>query len=881
MRFEAYSHTADEVLTELGVDPQQGLSGAEVERRRGIHGWNRLAVVRRRSAWQVFLAQFASLVVGLLGVAAVVALLTGGWIEALAIVVVLLINAVIGFLMEWQAGQALEALRRQTRSMARVRRAGREEELDSAELVPGDVVILHPGDLVPADLRLVEAASLRVEESALTGESEPVAKTVERVARGALLAERYSMIFHGTSIAAGRAVGIVTETGVTTELGRIGTLVAETPDEMTPLRRKLDALGRQLVILVLGIGLTVVIAGISLAVAAVPEGLPAVTTLILALGVLRMARSNAIVRHLPAVETLGSATVICTDKTGTLTENRMAVREYRLADGRIINVNADGIEGTGQLDELWRRTMEAGVLCNEASPGVDGGAIGDPTEIALLEAASHFGLDITGIRESCPKIDEEPFDATTRRMITIHRLPDGTQRTVVKGAPSVILAMCSGLATGLDNDGRLVAAPLTRELQDEMERANEEMAGEALRVLAIAERPGSGPPPKSGDPERSFLFLGLVGMLDPPRPEAAGAIAQAYSAGIRIVMLTGDQLNTARSIAMKLGIAESGRLEARHAHDLATVGGAHLGQLAGAVQVFARVSPEDKLRIVEALKEAGEIVAVTGDGVNDAPALKRADIGIAMGQRGTEAAREASDIILTDDNFATIIRAVEGGRTIYANIVKFVQLMLSENLSEVVFIFLAILLGWPLPLLPLQILWVNLLTDIFPALALAVEPPHSDIMNRPPRARDDSLLSGSFFLLIGWQGIMLALIALGFYGWALEKYGPGNHARTIALFALIGGQLGHIFNCRSRTRSVFDGLFRNRFLWLSILLVVCLQLMAVFFAPLAAILGTALIDRADLVAVIGSVFLPIVIVEVVKMAARGSFSGRGPVLSAE
>ena len=360
MRFEAYSHTADEVLTELGVDPQQGLSDAEVERRRGIHGWNRLAVVRRRSAWQVFLAQFASLVVGLLGVAAVVALLTGGWIEALAIVVVLLINAVIGFLMEWQAGQALEALRRQTRSMARVRRAGREEEIDAAELVPGDVVILHPGDLVPADLRLVEAASLRVEESALTGESEPVAKTVERVARGAPLAERYSMIFHGTSIAAGRAVGIVTETGVTTELGRIGTLVAETPDEMTPLRRKLDALGRQLVILVLGIGLTVVIAGlwrgddlllmletgISLAVAAVPEGLPAVTTLILALGVLRMARSNAIVRHLPAVETLGSATVICTDKTGTLTENRMAVREYRLADGRIINVNAEGIERT-------------------------------------------------------------------------------------------------------------------------------------------------------------------------------------------------------------------------------------------------------------------------------------------------------------------------------------------------------------------------------------------------------------------------------------------------------------------------------------------------------------------------------------------------------
>lgn len=886
LRVEAYSHSPSEVLGALEVDPVRGLSTEEIERRRAVHGWNRLKESRQRGAARIFLGQFASLVVALLGIAAVVAWLTGGVIEALAITVVLLINALIGFLMEWQAGRALEALRRHIKSKARVRRDGREEVIGAEELVPGDVVILNPGDRVPADLRVIEASGLRAEESALTGESVTVGKLVEPVATGTLVAERYSMLYLGTSIAAGRAVGVVTEVGAGTELGKIGTLVAATPDEVTPLRRRLDTLGRQLVFLVLGIGSTVVLAGwwrgddllvmletgISLAVAAVPEGLPAVTTLILALGVLRMARSNAIVRHLPAVETLGSATVICSDKTGTLTENRMVVREYRLGDGRIVSLESRGSTRQAELDELWQRTVEVAVLCNEASLSADGGAIGDPTETALLEAAQSLGLDIGRLRADFPKVAEEPFDSATRRMITIHRAPDQILRAALKGAPTVVLSMCSEIVLGNAPGGGLIVVPLSPEKRSELERANDEMAGEALRVLAIAERLSAEEAPRR---DGGYRFLGMVGMLDPPRKEAAAAIARAYDAGIRVVMLTGDQLNTARAIAQELRMGEVGRLEARHAHDLASVDGEQLARLASSVDVFARVSPEDKLRIVTALKESGEVVAVTGDGVNDAPALKRADIGVAMGQRGTETAKEAADIVLTDDNFATIIRAVEGGRTIYANIVKFVQLMLSENLSEVIFIFLAILLGWPLPLLPLQILWVNLLTDIFPALALAVEPPPSDIMRQPPRARDESMLSGSFFFLIGWQGLMLALIALGCYGWALDKYGPGNHARTIALFALIGGQVGHLFNCRSRTRSVFDGLFRNGFLWLSILLVVSLQLLAVFFEPLAAILGTATIDRVDLTAVIGSIFLPIVIVEIVKLAARVNFSGRG------
>jgi Ca2+-transporting ATPase len=867
------------VLTLLEVAVDRGLTVGESRRRQTSYGRNELVTGEKRRVWSILLAQFKSLIVGLLGVAAIVAGMTGGAIEALAILVVLLINAAIGFLTEWQAGRALEALRRHARSMARVRRAGREEAIEAAELVPGDIVILNPGDRVPADLRLIEAANLRTEESALTGESTTVTKAIDPVSRRAPLAERHSMVYLGTSVAAGRAVGVVTATGAATELGKIGILVAETTDEETPLRKRLDHLGRQLVYLVLLIGALLVVAGwwrgdnlwvmletaISLAVAAVPEGLPAVTTLILALGVLRMARARAIVRHLPAVETLGSATVICTDKTGTLTENRMVVREYRLTDGTIIG------QTTADREERLavRRIAEVSVLCNEATRRAEGISgeewIGDPTETALLEAARRMGIDIEELRREQSKIAEEPFDATTRRMITVHRNGAGWSRVCLKGAPAAVLDLC---AFSLDPGAEWSAGeeggetPLTLELRAQLLGQNESMASEALRVLAVAEKRIPGP---VTDLESGYTFLGMIGMLDPPRREAASAIAEAYGAGIRVVMLTGDQLHTARAIAMELGMEEKGRLEAHHAADLHEVSSEELARLVSRVQVFARVSPADKLRIVEALQQAGEVVAVTGDGVNDAPALKRADIGVAMGARGTETAKEAADIVLTDDNFATIIRAVEGGRTIYANILKFVQLMLSENLAEVIFIFLAILLGWPLPLLPLQILWVNLLTDIFPALALALEPSSPDIMKRHPRRNGDSMLSSRFFLLIGWQGAMLATISLALYWWALETHGPGDHARTVALFVLIGSQIGHVFNCRSRTRSVLRGLFRNGYLWLSVLLVMVLQVMAIRVPFLARILQTTPIEGDDLIAILVAVLLPILIVEVVKL----------------
>ncbi len=868
------------VTKSFGVDPAVGLSSAEVKQRRARYGDNALQTAHSRAAWRILLEQFKNLVVALLAVAAAVAWLTGDVVEAVAILVVLGLNALIGFATEWQAGRALNALRQSSHTTARVRREQREAMIDTAELVPGDVVILNAGDRVPADLRLLEAASLRAEESALTGESASVEKAVTAVAAAAVLAERYSMLYLGTMIAAGRALAVVTATGAQTEMGKIGHLVASVPDEATPLERRLAELGRHLVMLVLVIAVVVMVAGwlrgeplgimievgISLAVAAVPEGLPAVTTLILALGVLRMARERAIVRRLSAVETLGSATVICSDKTGTLTENRMTVREYQLANGSAIKM-----EGPSPAnDELLSRAVRAGVLCNEASfdPGAaeKERAAGDPTEIALLVAAHGLKVDVPRLRSEYPKLAERPFDADSKRMTTIHRMNDGTRLALLKGAPGVVLDACADYTESASQLKPLDAAARARFLA-----TNNQMADHALRVLALAEkRLGQDGSDDDAEAENAsgYTLLGLVGMIDPPRAEAAAAIQQAHAAGIRTVMLTGDQLNTASAIARELKLSDEAEPLALHARDLADASPERLTELARTVTVFARVSPEDKLRIVEALQKAGEVVAVTGDGVNDAPALKRADIGIAMGLRGTEVAKEAADIVLADDNFATILRAVEGGRTIYANIIKFVHLMFSKNLGAVLAIFVAIVIGWPLPLLPLPILWINLVTDIFPALALALEPTAPGVMQHPPRSPKAALLSRPFLVLIAWQGVMVAAIILAAYGWALSAYGGGAHAQTIALFAVVGVQLGHMFNCRSRTRSALEGLFSNGFVWGAAGIVIVLQLLAIWLSPLARVLRTVPPTAMDWGIIGLTVLAPIVIVEITKFIAR-------------
>ena len=865
------------VIQALNVNPSVGLSLSEVPQRRMQFGANSIQSMRPRPAWRLLMDQFASVVIALLAVAAFISWLTSDVIEAVAILVVLVINALVGFITEWEANRAIDALRRQARTSARVRRDGHETTLDAEDLVVGDVIVLNAGDRVPADARLLESYRLQTEESALTGESTPVDKTVDSVSETAPLSERHSMLYLGTAISTGRGVAVVVSTGARTELGRVGRLVATSVKEQSPLEIRLAQFGRRLVYVVLAIAFVVMIAGylrgdglwtmvevgISLAVAAVPEGLPAVTTLILALGVLRMSKQKAIMRRLSAVETLGSTTVICADKTGTLTENRMTVREYYLSDGRTIEI--EGSDRSAADDELLQQALRIGVLCNEATFGSEANStLGDPTETALLVVADALVLDVSTERSTHPKLAEQPFHASTKRMTTLHSRGDGQHFAALKGAPAVVLDACSYYATDLTS-----VQPLDQETRARFKAANEQMANRALRVLALAVKHFAGdPPPLSDDElETGFTFVGLVGMIDPPRPGVAEAIKSAHDAGIRTVMLTGDQLNTGCAIARELGLGD-GNPHGLHANDLIGIDQRRLAELARATDVFARVSPEDKLRIVDALQQAGEIVAVTGDGVNDAPALKRANIGIAMGQRGTEVAKEAADMVLADDNFETIVRAISGGRTIYANITKFVHMMLSHNLGEVITIFTAIALGWPLPLLPLQILWMNLVTDVFPSLALAVEPASPDMMKQPPRDPSTSLLSNNLLILISWQAMMIASLSLVAYKMSLMMYGPGAHSRTVALFALIGAQLGHMFNCRSRTRSALDGLLRNPFIWIAALIVVLLQFTAIYVTQLARILGVVRLTAVDL-AIIGlCLVLPILIVETTKLVSR-------------
>ena len=874
------------VVHSFGIDPVLGLSTVEVAKQQAQYGLNSIQSIRPRLAWRLLVDQFASVVIALLAVAALVAWATGDVIEATAIVVVLLINALVGFITEWQAGRALDALRRQTRMTTRVRRDGIEITVDAEELVPGDIVILNAGDRVPADARLLECYCLQTEESALTGESTPVDKSTEPVPEEVALSERHPMVYLGTAIVAGRGVAIVIGTGAQTELGRVGHLVATALKERSPLEIRLTQLGHRLVYIVLVIAFVVMVAGwlrgdglwtmvevgISLAVAAVPEGLPAVTTLTLALGVLRMAKQKAIMRRLSAVETLGSTTVICADKTGTLTENRMTVREYYLSDGRTIEVESDGYSAAG--DELLEQALRIGVLCNEAALRADdkeeGATLGDPTETALLVVADALVLDVPHERATHPKLAEQPFQSSTKRMTTLHRRINGQHFAALKGAPAVVLEACSHYATTADS-----IRPLNAEVRARCTAANEQMADRALRVLALAVKHFTTEPDQLSheDLESGYTFLGLVGMIDPPRPGVAAAIRNARAAGIRTVMLTGDQLNTGRAIARELGLA-AGEPHAVQAQDLVGMDHKDLAELARTTDVFARVSPEDKLRIVEALQQADEVVAVTGDGVNDAPALKRANIGIAMGKRGTEVAKEAADVVLADDNFETIVRAIQGGRTIYANITRFVHMMFSHNLGEVLMIFTAIALGWPLPLLPLQILWMNLVTDVFPALALALEQSSPAVMKQRPRDPSASLLSKNLLILIGWQALMIAALALAAYVWALRMYGPGAHARTVALFAIVGAQLGHMFNCRSRTRSALDGIFRNPFIWAATIIVVLLQFLAIYFSPLAIVLGTTRLIETDWMVIGFCVVAPVIVVEISKAATKRSASDR-------
>jgi Ca2+-transporting ATPase len=831
----AHACSAEELFTALG-SRRAGLSEHEARERQRIHGPNRLHETRARGAWGILVDQFRSLLVALLAAAAALSLAFGREAEALAIGAVLLVNGAIGFASELRAVRSMEALRRLGHVRTTVRRDGRVRVLDAALLVPGDVVLLEGGDVVSADLRLFEASKLQADESTLTGESAPVGKRTAPLAAETPLADRRNMLFKGTSVTRGAGEALVVGTGMATELGRITRLVEEAEAEVTPLEQRLDQLGQRLVWLTLVVAagivasglaagrdwLPVVQTGIALAVATVPEGLPIIATLALARGMHRMARRNALVNRLSAVETLGATGIIFCDKTGTLTENRMAVVELALA-----------------ADELRRRALEVAVLCNDAA--LDGPAgVGDPLELALLAAGREAGLERPALLRDAPELREVAFDPALRMMATVHRL-DGAFRVAVKGAPEAVLAVSTRIA-GTGGDRAL----------DDAERAawtkrNEEMAARGLRVLALAERSDA---EVEADPYRELVWLGLVGLQDPPRPEVRDAIAACRSAGIRVAMLTGDQLATARNIARAVGIEDH--------------------------EVFARVSPEQKLALITAHQRQGHVVAMTGDGVNDAPALRKADIGVAMGLRGTEVARQAADVVLRDDAFATIVAAIAQGRVIFDNLRAFVLYLLSCNLSEIGIVAIASIANAPLPLLPLQILFLNLVTDVFPALALGVGEGTPAVMQRPPRDPSEHVLERRHWSRIAGHAALMTAAVLVALALALGPLGADErHAVTISFLTLAFTQLWHVFDMRGPgsgwLRNEITG---NRWIWGALLLCAALILSAVFVAPLAALLQVTRPTPQGWLLVAGASLAPVAVGQALALLGIRPFGSR-------
>ena len=896
-----HADTADEAAKALLSDIPRGLTDQDATKRLDCYGPNVLANAKQRSVLAIIVYQFRSLIVGLLLAAAGIAFALGNVAEAIAILAVILINAAIGFATEYKAASALAGLRKQAVSVARVMREGAERQIPEEELVPGDIVLLGAGDRVPGDGRIVEQADLQVDESALTGESLSVAKSVDQMAdRNALVGDRFSMVYMGTAVTEGRARFIVTATGSMTEMGKIGALIDAVGDHGTPLEAKLAQLSRSVLLIVVGLCAVIILVGwlrgvellymvevgISLAIAAVPEGLLAVTTMTLAVGMQRMARMNALVRRLPAVETLGSTTVICSDKTGTLTRNEMTVRAFDAANQRV-EVTGTGYAATGDfradgriLDmaaaaadgEPLRLALRIGALCNDAKvirSGSDTTILGDPTEAALIVAAEKAGLVRTELDREYPRVREIPFDSDTKRMTTVHSTAGGGMIAFVKGAPAAVLEACVSIL-GVDGVTAMSAPALQRG-----RAANDELAAKALRVLGLAYREL----PKNyddADLTRGLTFVGLVGMIDPLRDQARETIAICRTAGIRAIMITGDQQATASEIARQLGLdidAHGKPLRSVHAHELTNLDVAGWADIVANAAVFARVSPEHKLKIIDALQKQGHVVAMTGDGVNDAPALRKADIGIAMGIRGTEVAKESADMVITDDNFATIVGAIEQGRIIVHNILRFIHYLFSCNFAEIVVVFASIMIGWPLPLTVMQILWLNLVTDIFPAMALALEPSAPDVMRRPPRDPNEPLMTSRFGWMIIWQGLLLGGCALAAFAIGMRWYGDEGlglrHAVTIAFMTLALAQVFQAFNARSKTWSAFTALlFTNGWLWAATLLCILLQVAAVTMPFLQTILHTVSLTAADWVLVALWSLAPVAVVECVKVAER-------------
>lgn len=887
-----HSLSSEKVLERMFVTAK-GLSTEEAKRRMQQYGPNALREAEPLHPLAILLGQFNSLVIWLLVGAGVVSGLLGEWIDCIAILTIVVLNAIIGFFQEYKAERAIEALKKLTAPRARVRRDGGVMLLPADEIVPGDILELEAGDLVPADARLLDAASLKCVEDALTGESGAVNKHAAALEQAEVpLGNRRNMVFMGTSVAAGTGRAVVTATGMETEFGRIAGLLEEASfDESTPLQQRLAAVGRMLVWASLGVVGVIFMLGflrsiplvelfltsVSLAVAAVPEGLPAVVTVALALGVQRMARRRALVRKLPAVETLGSTSVICTDKTGTLTVGEMTVRalyvceqsftvtgEGYTPEGEIL---FNGISPGSQQVELLRSLLTPLVGCNGAHLSREGrkwAVVGDPTEGALLTAGMKFGLAQSALETQFPRVREYPFDSDRKRMTMVRRQSEGGLQALVKGAPDILLERCTRIlgAEGVrqlnERDVQLITARIA------------DMAQGALRVLAAAYREVDEAEIKHAEAdniEQGLVFVGLAGMYDPPRPEARAAIARCHSAGIRVVMITGDHQQTALAVAQELGIVHTGDA-ALTGLELDQLSDKELRQRVQAVAVYARVSAAHKLKVVRAWQAAGAVIAMTGDGVNDAPAIKGADIGIAMGRSGTEVTKEASDMVITDDNFASIAAAVEEGRGVYDNIRRTLQYLLAGNLGELLLMTASVLIGWPIPLLPIHLLWINLVTDGLPGLALATEPIDPDVMKHPPRHSDESITDRKFFTTLILTGLLTAGVSLAAYLYGL-RYHDLDTARTFAFATLVYAEILRSFGCRSETKTVWEmGLLSNLRLTLVAALAMGFQPWTHHNQTLGAFLKSTGMAWSECLALLAIGAVPLLVLEVLKVLRR-------------
>lgn len=882
-----FAKSQEEVLTELAVDPAAGLSSEEAQKRLDKYGRNKLKSKPKKSIIALFFAQLQDMLIYVLLGATVITLLIQEYVDASIILLVVVLNAVIGVVQEYKAEKAIEALQKMTTPKAIVRRDGEVKEINSEEVVPGDIVIIDAGRYIPADLRLLESVNLQIDESALTGESVPSEKNADELHKDPKtpLGDRTNMTFMSTLATYGRGVGVVVATGMETEVGKIAKILDEDHQDLTPLQKRLEELGKVLGFIAIGICVLIFVialfqkrdlfemflTAISLAVAAIPEGLAAIVAIVLALGVTRMSKLNAIVKNLPAVETLGSVNIICSDKTGTLTQNKMTVVKTYTA-GNLADVPKTGRDFTiSNIDKI--NLIKTLVLCSDATCE-NGESTGDPTEIALVVLGERFNLSKAKLNEKHPRVAEKPFDSERKLMSTLNKEGEG-YRVHTKGAIDNIINVAT---TALVN-GQIV--PLTDALKKKYLQAAEEMCAHALRVLGAAYK-DTAEIIEPGEMEKDLTLIGLVGMIDPPRTEVSESIRVAKLAGITPVMITGDHRNTAFAIAKELGIADSPE-QCLAGAEIDEMSDEEFAAKIGKYRVFARVSPEHKVKIVRAYKSQGNIVSMTGDGVNDAPSLKYADIGVAMGITGTDVSKGASDMILTDDNFTTIVRAVEEGRNIYNNIKKSVIFLLSCNLGEVISVFVSVLFSWPVPLLPTQILWVNLITDSLPAIALGVNPGDKDVMKKPPRDPQESFFANGAGGRSVIGGTLIGILTLLAFYLGLREHGYSlglaadipkevlTYARTMAFVVLAASQLFYSLSIRNFNKSVLQiGVFSNLYLIGAIIVGLILQIGVISLPVLANAFKVHNLSLRDWSLVVAFALVPLIINEIIKMIARSA-----------